>query len=192
MNPRIPPHHVRREELLDWQTYDDSRDMTRKQIIATKQPRRLHLGRYLTFLFENHDTIRYQIQEMMRVERIVRESSIQEELDTYNSLLGGPGQLGCTLLIEIEDEAKRQPLLEAWINLPNTIYAAAADEEKRYAEFDLTQIGRGRLSSVQYLTFSLDDPPIVIGCDLPDLAGEILLDQTQQIALAHDLAATRR
>ncbi|HCW00332.1 MAG TPA: DUF3501 domain-containing protein, partial [Acidimicrobiaceae bacterium] len=65
----------------------------------------------------NHDTMRYQVHEIMRAERIVRETSIHEELETYNGMLGGAGQLGCALLIEIEDEAERRPLLEAWLGL---------------------------------------------------------------------------
>ena len=96
------PHHVQQEEVLDWQTYSDDRDSTRATVMELKKSRRIHLGDNLTFLFENHDTIWYQIQEIMRAERIVRESGIREELDIYNSMLGGPGQLGCALLIEIE------------------------------------------------------------------------------------------
>ena len=99
-----PSHHVRRDEIVDFQTYDDGREATRTGVMDLKRPRRIHVGEHLTFLFENHDTIRYQVQEMMRVEQIVREASIQQELATYNELLGGPGQLGCALLIEIEDE----------------------------------------------------------------------------------------
>ena len=79
---------VARSELLDYQTYDDQRDGLRDEIMRIKQPRRIHLGDELTFLFENTETIRYQIQEMMRAERIVKEAAIQHELDTYNGLLG--------------------------------------------------------------------------------------------------------
>jgi|TARA_B100002003_G_scaffold251886_1_gene298489 hypothetical protein len=184
------PHHVHRGEIVDFQTYDDDRAATRTEVMALKRPRRIHVGEHLTFLFENHDTIRYQIQEMVRVERIVREASIQQELDTYNELLGGPGQLGCALLIEIEDEAKRRPLLEAWMGLQERLYAVTADGDRGYAGFDPAQVGRGRLSSVQYLTFTLPSPPVSIGCDFPGLEAEVALDEEQRAALAADLAST--
>ena len=94
---------VARTDLVDYQTYEDARERFRQRAMAAKDARRVHVGPYLTFLFENTLTIRYQIQEMMRTERIVRERDIQHELETYNAVLGGPGELGCTLLIEIDD-----------------------------------------------------------------------------------------
>ena len=185
-----PSHHVRRDEIVDFQTYDDGREATRTGVMDLKRPRRIHVGEHLTFLFENHDTIRYQVQEMMRVEQIVREASIQQELDTYNELLGGPGQLGCALLIEIEDEERRQTLLEAWVGLQECLYTVTADGDRAHAGFDPAQVGRGRLSSVQYLTFTLSSPPVAIGCDFPGLEAEMALDEQQRAALATDLAAT--
>ncbi|GIT46652.1 MAG: hypothetical protein Ct9H300mP12_12370 [Acidimicrobiales bacterium] len=71
------PHHLRRDEILDWQTYADEREAMRSEVMAIKASRRIHMGEHLTFLFENHDTMRYQVQEIMRAERIVRESSIR-------------------------------------------------------------------------------------------------------------------
>ena len=190
-----PPHHVRRDEIVDWQTYADGREVMRSNVMAIKAPRRIHLGEHLTFLFENHDTMHYQIQEIMRAERIVRESSIREELSTYNAMLGGPGQLGCALLIEIEDEARRRPLLEAWVGLQQCLYVETADGTRIYAEFDPTQVGRGRLSAVQYLVFtlsvgSLDEAPIRLGSDFPDLRLSVELTHEHRTALSADLAAT--
>ena len=74
----------------------------RPRVLAEKSRRRVHVGGLLTFLFENQDTVRYQVQEMMRIERIVKEADILHELATYNELLGGHGELGATLLIEID------------------------------------------------------------------------------------------
>jgi len=189
-SPTPAPHHVRQEEILDWQTYTDDRGTTRAMVMQLKKSRRIHLGENLTFLFENHDTIWYQIQEIMRAERIVRESGIREELDVYNSMLGGPGQLGCALLIEIEDEAKRRPLLEAWLGLQECLYAELADGTRIYAEFDPTQVGQDRLSAVQYLVFSLPEGPVRLGSDFAALELTVNLDDTQRTALAADLAAT--
>jgi len=189
--PTPTPHHLRRDEIVDWQTYADERDGHRAAAMEAKKPRRIHLGEHLTFLFENHQTMRYQVQEIMRAERIVRESSIREELDTYNAMLGGSGQLGCALLIEIEDEARRRPLLEAWLGLQECLYAENADGTRSYAEFDPTQVGRGRLSAVQYLTFSLETGPVRLGSDFPALELAVDLTAEQQAALAADLMATR-
>ncbi len=197
--PVPAPHHVQRSEIVDWQTYADDRDAQRAAVLEAKAPRRIHLGEHLTFLFENHDTIRYQIQEIMRAERIVRESAIVEEIDTYNGMLGGPGQLGCALLIEIEDEAKRRPLLEAWLGLQECLYLECPADEGRsrsYASFDPSQVGRGRLSAVQYLLFdlpagALDAGQVRLGSDFPALESSVDLSAAQQAALAADLAATR-
>ena len=82
---------VQRSEILDYVTYTDGREALRAAVLAAKRPRRLHVGRYLTFLFENRDTVRYQVQEMMRTERIVKEADIRHELETYNELLGDDG-----------------------------------------------------------------------------------------------------
>jgi hypothetical protein len=190
-SPAPAPHHVRRDEILDWQTYADDRDAIRAEVMAVKAVRRIHLGEHLTFLFENHETMRYQVHEIMRVERIVRETSIREELEIYNGMLGGPGQLGCALLIEIEDEAKRRPLLEAWLGLQERLYAETADGSRTYAEFDPTQVGRGRLSAVQYLSFSLEHGPVRLGSDFAALELTVDLTEDQRAALADDLAATR-
>ena len=80
--------HVSREEILDYVTYEDQRSEVRENIMKIKEVRRINVGGVLSFLFENKDTVRYQIQEMMRVERIVKEADIQHEIKTYNEILG--------------------------------------------------------------------------------------------------------
>ena len=188
--PRPARHHERRDDLVDWQTYAADRDAVRADVMLLKKPRRIHLGDHLTFLFENRDTIRYQIQEIMRAEQIARESTILLELDTYNAMLGGPGQLGCALLIEIEDEVERRPLLEAWLGLQECLYAELADGTRVHAEFDPSQVGRGRLSAVQYLKFTLPEAPVRLGSDFAALELSVDLDEAQLAALATDLTAT--
>ena len=82
---------VERKHILDFVTYAEQRDAIRASAMAAKALRRVHLGEHLTFLFENAETIRYQVLEMVRVEQMVRESDIRHELDTYNEVLGGQG-----------------------------------------------------------------------------------------------------
>lgn len=179
---------VQRDQIVDYQTYDELRDELREKIFAIKQPRRIHVGEYLTFLFENDETTRYQIQEMMRAEQIGREDAIQHEIDTYNELLGGPGELGCSLLIEIEDAAQRAPLLTKWLDLPSHLYVTVEGGSKVYATFDPRQVGDDRLSAVQYLKFDTSGRvPVSIGTDHPELKAETQLTPEQREALAADL-----
>lgn len=181
---------VRRDELLDFQTYAEGRAQSRPKALAAKDARRVHAGPSLTFLFENTETARYQIQEMMLVERLVKESEIQHELATYNELLGGPGELGATLLIEIEDPAERDRKLREWQALPQALYVELADGTRVRPTVDPRQISEGRLSSVHYLKFATKGRvPVAVGCDLPGLDARGTLSPEQQQALADDLAS---
>ena len=182
--------HVTRNELLDYQTYDDRRDGIRREIMSVKKPRRVHLGDRLTFLFENTDTIRYQIQEMMRAERLVRESDIEHELETYNGLLGDTGELGCCLLIEIDDRAERARLLREWHALPEHLYLELSDGSRVRPLVDHAQQNDEKLSSVQYLKFPVGDgDPVAVGADLEGLTLARELTEEQRQALRADLAA---
>ncbi len=178
---------VQRSDIVDYQTYNDTRDAYRTRVFAEKEPRRIHVGKHLTFLFETTETVRYQIQEMMRIERIVREADIQHEIDTYNALLGDTGTLGCTLLIEIDDEQARKELLTSWLTLPQHLYIRTAEGEQARATWDSAQVGNDRLSSVQYIKFELGQgTPIAIGADHPELVVETELTAEQREALTKD------
>lgn len=183
---------VQRESLLDYVTYEERREAIRREVLAIKAPRRIHVGGVLTFLFENTDTVRYQVQEMMRAERIVKETDIAHELATYNELLGGPGELGATLLIEIDDPAERDRCLRAWLELPWHVYVdvpAAGAGERVYARFDARQIADERLSSVHYIKFDTGGRvPRAVGVDLQGLEAETVLSPEQVAALTQDLA----
>ncbi len=184
---------VRREELLDLAAYERSRPEIRAGVLDAKRPRRVHLAGVLTFLFENTATMRYQIQEMIRAERITGEAEIRHELETYNELLGGKGELGCSLLIELPEPAERDRKLREWLDLPRHLYVKLEDGTKVRARFDPRQVGTDRLSSVQYLKFDVGGrAPIAIGSDLPQLSDEAALDAQQRAALAADLASDER
>jgi Protein of unknown function (DUF3501) len=180
---------VQRSDIIPLEQYDARRDEMRASAMKAKAARRIHLGPALTFLFENPDTVRYQVQEMARTERLFRPEEIQHELDTYNELLGAPGELGCSLLIEITDPVERDVKLRAWKDLPRHLYVKTADGRRAPARFDARQIGDDRLSSVQYLKFEVGaEAPVALGCDLPSLAIEAPLSPEQRAALATDLA----
>jgi hypothetical protein len=180
---------VRREELLDLTAYEKARPELRQEILALKAPRRVHVGEVLTFLFENTATIRYQIQEMLRAERIVNEPEIAHELETYNEVLGGDGELGCALLIEIDDPRERDRRLRDWLALPQHLYVETESGKRVRPTFDPRQVGGDRLSSVQYLKFDTGgETPVKLGVDLPALSVEASLNVEQRAALAADLA----
>jgi len=178
---------VQRSEILDYETYGEQRDEIRAAAMAAKDARRVQLGDHLTFLFENHDTIRYQVLEMVRVEQLVKEAAIQHELDTYNELLGDHGQLGCTLLIQYDDPNERDRQLRALSGLERHLYLRLTDGKKAPAIYDHRQISEEKLSSVQFLKFTCPAAPVAIGCDHPDMRLERELSPAQRAILTADL-----
>jgi hypothetical protein len=179
---------VDRTKIIDYQSYVEKRESLLPRILQIKQARRIHVGEHLTFLFENAETIRYQIQEMMRAEKIVKEADILHEIDTYNEILGDEGELGCCLLIEIDDPEVREVRLREWVGLEKHLYLLLEDGRKIHARYDPRQVGKDRLSSVQYLKFAVGDGrPVAVGADLPSLRAETPLTETQQEALLEDL-----
>lgn len=182
---------VQRSEIVDYVTYNDLRPELRARALAAKRVRRIVVADCLTFLFENHDTIRYQVQEMMRVEHIVREADVVHELETYNELLGRNGELGATVLIGLEDPAERDAKLSRWLELPRHLYLKLEDGALVRAQWDERQVSERRLSSVQYLKFAVGGrAPVACGIDFaPELVGETALSEEQRAALAADLAS---
>jgi len=183
---------VRRDEIMDPTTYERSRAEIRAAILEAKRLRRVEVGA-LTFLFENTATIRYQVQEMVRAERMTRDEDVRHELDTYNELLGGPGELGVSLLIGIPDPVERDARLREWLELPGHLYLRVEDGTLVRPRFDPRQVATDRLSSVQYLVFDVRGRvPVAAGSDLPALRTETSLGQEQRDALAADLASDGR
>ena len=179
---------VQRNEIIDYETYSETRSVTRPKIIQIKKSRRIHLGEYLTFLFENTTTIRYQIQEIVLAEKIVKEEDIQHEIDTYNELFGERGSLPCVLMVEIDDIEERQVKLREWYDLPKHIYVKTEQGNSYYATYDKRQMNDEKLSSVQYLNFDTKgENPILIGCDLELLKGEVKLTEEQFNSLKTDV-----
>jgi hypothetical protein len=182
---------VRPEEILDLDKYELQRPAIQQRVLFEKRRRRVHVGEHLTFLFENAETIRYQVQEMLRIERRSSPADVEHEVATYNELIGGPGELGCSLLIEIEDPGERDVKLREWLALPEHVYVEVEGGERVRGRFDERQISEGRLSSVHYVIFPLDGrEPVAVGCDLPAVDVRAELAPEQRTALAADLAAS--
>ena len=179
---------VTRQEILDYVTYEEQRSQIRRKIMKIKELRRINVAGVLSFLFENTDTIRYQIQEMIRVERMVKETEILHEIKTYNELLGDSGELGCTLLIEIDDPDERDEKLTQWLELPKHLYLSLEDESRIRASFDERQVGDARLSSVQYIKFNTGGKTTVaVGSDFPLFKAATTITTDQKNALSEDL-----
>lgn len=181
---------VRPGEILSLAEYAERRPVIQQRVMFEKGRRRIHVGDYLTFLFENAETMRYQVQEMLRIEKRSAPEDIVHEVETFNEVIGGPGELGCTLQIEIDDPTLRSEKLHRWLDLPGKLYAKRPDGTKAYATFDERQVGDTRVSTVQYLKFEVGaEAPVAIGCEHPDIDSETELDADQRAALAEDLEA---
>jgi len=147
-------------EILNLVEYEKVRDAHRRRIVELKKTRRVSVGRYLTFVFENRDTVWFQIQEMMRAERIVDDAKIAEEVEVYNGLLPHPGELSATLMIEIEQAAEIKPVLDKLLGIDTRGYVkmtvgsrvVVGDFEAGYSDEE-----RGKLSAVHFVRFAL--PP---------------------------------
>jgi len=104
-------------EIKNLHEYELERPAFRARVIELKKRRRVPLGPLMTLVFENRDTVRFQIQEMVRIERIVQPDKVQEEIDVYNDLLPRPGEVSATLFIEVTDPAKIQSTLDGFVGL---------------------------------------------------------------------------
>ena len=145
-------------EILDIAQYEKARDEFRRRIIALKKNRRLTVGPRVTFVFENHDTVLFQIQEMMRAERIVNDDAIQHEIDTYNQLLPGENELAATMLIELPDSARIRDEITKFhgVNTGEATYLQIG-AGRLPGVFDAGQSDELRISAVQYVRFRFND-----------------------------------
>lgn len=179
---------VERTSILALGDYEKARPALREQVLKAKEIRRIHVGEHLTFLFENFETVHYQVQEMVRTERMVDDSQILHEIETYNELIGEQGELGCTLLIEFDDSAQRSVYLSKWLDLLPTLFIRASDGSMVTPTYDERQVGESRISSVHYLRFRMGDKiPAAVGCSHPDVALETVLSSLQIAALCKDI-----
>jgi len=147
-------------EIIDLVEYEKVREIRRRRIVELKKARRVAVGRYLTFVFENRDTVWFQIQEMVRAERIVNDAKIAEEVEVYNALLPRPGEVSATLMIEIEEAAEIKPVLDQLLGIDTRGYVKltvgprviVGDFEAGHSDEE-----RGQLSAVHFVRFAL--PP---------------------------------
>ncbi|MCI0665517.1 MAG: DUF3501 family protein [Acidobacteria bacterium] len=145
-------------EILDLVRYEKVREEFHSRIIALKKRRRVPIGPMITFVFENHDTVIFQIQEMIRAERIVDEQAIQHEIDTYNQLLPEASELAATLFIELKDPGRIQDEITRFHGMNNgeSTYMQVGSD-RLPGNFLTGQSDDRRISAVQYVRFHFSD-----------------------------------
>jgi uncharacterized protein DUF3501 len=148
---------IERESLMTLEAYAKARKEFRANVIAHKKHRTVHLGEHVTLIFEDELTIRYQVQEMLRVERIFEEPGIQDELDAYNPLIPDGRNLKATMMIEYEDEAERRVALSRLKGIEDKTWVRVEGCEPVYAiaDEDLERETEEKTSSVHFLRFEL-------------------------------------
>ena len=186
-------------DVLNFFEYEKVRDETRRRVMDVKRVRRVSVGRHLSFLFENRDTILFQIQEMCRAERITDDVRIQDEIDTYAALAPQPGELSATMMIEIEDKDRIQPILDAFlgIDLGHHVWMQVAQEPVIPGNFEAghSDQERGKLSAVHFVRFALPRPavrafrnsPVFLVVDHPGERARTELSPETKAALLQDL-----
>ena len=146
---------VERGELLGLAEYEQIRPQFRSRIIAEKTERRLVAGE-VSVTFENHDTVLFQIQEMLRTERITKEAAIDHEIETYNELVPGPNELSATMFVEIPDAAVRDRRLVELAGLESCIALEVLGAKVR-ARNEARGVLPDRTTAVHYLKFPLGE-----------------------------------
>ncbi len=149
--------NITRDSLLTLEAYARTRADFRAKVLEHKKPRTVHLGDHITLLFEDELTIRYQIQEMLRVEKTFEEAGIQDELDAYNPLIPDGTNWKATMLIEYEDVAERRAALGALKGIEDRIWVQAEGNPRVYAiaDEDLERENDVKTSSVHFVRFEL-------------------------------------
>ncbi len=150
---------IARDSLLSLEAYARSRNEFRAKVIAHKKDRTVHLGEHVTLIFEDELTIRYQIQEMLRIERTFEEAGVQEELEVYNPLIPDGDNFKATMMIEYPDGAERARMLAKMKGIEDRVWLQAEGCAKVFAiaDEDLPRENAEKTSAVHFLRFQLDD-----------------------------------
>jgi len=183
-------------ELLDLTGYEQARRQILAQIIEHKRPRRVSVGPELCFVFEDRETVLFQIHEMLRTERIVDAARIAEEVNVYNELVPGEHELSATLLIEIRDAERIRPMLDKLVGIDEHVRLDVGGTSVR-ARFDPKQFEDDRISAVHYIRFPLGrelaarfrDPsvPVELAIAHPNYVHATPLAGATRASLARDL-----
>jgi hypothetical protein len=190
---------VSQADLLGFEQWERVRTVLRPLVIHEKDRRRLAVGSHLTFLFENTATVWYQIEEMIRSERLTDAAAIQHEIDTYNELIPARGEISATLLIEFAEAKERDAALRRLVGIEKHLWLKLGDVRVPL-KFDERQMSTERVSAVQFVRFNvaMDGDAflklalanqVAIQADHPNLGAEARIVGDLAKSLAEDLAA---
>ena len=191
---------ISRESLMTLETYSKQRPEFRKQVMEHKKHRTVHLGNHVTLLFEDEMTLRYQVQEMLRIEKIFEEEGIQSELDAYNPLCPDGSNFKATMLIEYANVAERKTALAKLIGIEDRLFIQVEGKDRVYAiaDEDLDRENDEKTSAVHFVRFELTPEmkaalkggaQMMVGCDHPNYPAHIEeLPQETLSALLKDLS----
>ena len=148
---------IARDSLMTLEAYSKARPEYRTRVIAHKKNRTVALGAHVTLIFEDELTMRYQVQEMLRVEKIFEEAGIQDELEAYNPLIPDGGNFKATMMIEYPDADERQRMLARLIGIEDRVWMRVAGHSPVYAiaDEDLDRETDAKTASVHFLRFEL-------------------------------------
>ena len=191
-------NHLSREDLFSLEEYAQQRGDFRQKVMMHKQPRRISLGEHLNLYFEDRLTIQYQIQEMLRVERIFEADGIEEELSAYNPLIPDGSNWKATMMLEYTDVEERKQALSMLIGIEDKIWVRVGDNEKVFAiaDEDLERDTEEKTSSVHFMRFELTPEmvgeachggAISMGVEHQNYSFETQLDDASRAALVGDL-----
>ena len=152
-------HTIARESLLSLEAYARQRNEFRAKVMAHKRDRTVHLGAHVTLIFEDEQTIRYQIQEMLRIERTFEEQGIRDELEAYTPLLPDGRNFKATMMIEYADAEERKDALSKLKGIEDRVWIQVEGCARVYAiaDEDLERENEEKTSAVHFLRFELDD-----------------------------------
>jgi hypothetical protein len=191
--PAITP-----DSLLTLEAYAKERNDFRARVMTHKQTRIVHVGTHITLIFEDELTIRYQVQEMLRVERIFEEAGIREELQAYNPLIPDGSNWKATMMIEYPDVEERKRKLGELVGIEDRIWVQVAGAARVHAiaDEDLERATDEKTSAVHFLRFELErnmigalrnGAALTMGADHPHYQEAVDIDAAVRASLVNDL-----
>ncbi|GBC83511.1 hypothetical protein HRbin10_02661 [bacterium HR10] len=188
---------ITRDDVRDIAEYEKIRDHFRRAIIELKKKRRVQVGDIVTLVFENRETVLFQIQEMMRAERIVHEDKIQQEIDIYNELIPEDNELSATMLIEIDDLQVLRQWLPKLVGIEEQVWLRIGDRHVIRALYEPGRSREDKTSTVHYVRFRLspeeirafkdESQPVVLAITHEHYQAEAVIPPEVRRALAEDL-----
>jgi hypothetical protein len=191
---------LERKDLWSLEQYAEKREAFRVEVLAHKQNRRVLIGQHILLVFEDDKTIRYQIQEMLRIEKVFEAAGIKEELEAYNPLIPDGDNWKCSMLIQYPEEEERRRRLGELLDVENRVWVQAGETEKLFAlaDEDLERANNDKTSAVHFLRFQLgaaqvravkDGATVTFGIDHENYQeGDVLVSENVRKSLAADIS----